>query len=60
MLLVNLLVILIVIGVLLWAIKALPIDGTIKSIITVVAVVVAVFFVLQAFGLLGHGRILIR
>ena len=50
-----LLLILVLMGVLLWAIKTyLPVDDKIKQLITVVVVVIAVILVLQAFGVLAY------
>ncbi len=46
-------IVLVVLGVLLWAInRYIPMDATIKKILNVVVVLVAVFFVLRAFGVL--------
>jgi len=52
--LVNLLVVLIVVGVLLWLVNNyIPMDGKIKNILNIVVVVAVVLWLLQAFGLLG-------
>lgn len=52
--LINLLIILIVIGVVVWAVTTfIPIDSGIKRLIQIVGVVVAVFIVLNAFGVIG-------
>lgn len=52
--LVNLIVILIVIGVLLWLVNNyIPMDGKIKQILNVVVVIAVVLWLLQVFGLLG-------
>jgi hypothetical protein len=52
--LIQLVITLVVIGVILWAINTyIPMDGTIKKILNVVIVIVAVLYVLSAFGLLG-------
>lgn len=52
--LINVIVVLAVAGVLLWALPRLPLDGTIKSIIkTVIIVVVAIWLILVLAGLLG-------
>lgn len=52
--LINLVVILIVVGVLLWLVNAyIPMDRKIKSILNVVVVIVVVLWLLQAFGVLG-------
>lgn len=52
--LINLIVILVVVGVGLWAINTyVPMDRKIKSILNVVVVIVVVLWLLQIFGLLG-------
>ena len=52
--LIQLVIVLIVLGVLLWAINTyIPMDATIKKILNVVVVLVAVLFILSAFGILG-------
>ncbi|MDB5686661.1 MAG: hypothetical protein JWR77_1250 [Rhizorhabdus sp.] len=54
MTLINILVVLIVVGVLLWLVNTyIPMDSKIKSILNVVVVIVVVIWLLQAFGLLG-------
>ncbi|WP_421839317.1 Thivi_2564 family membrane protein [Novosphingobium sp.] len=51
--LINLIVILVVVGVILWLINNyLPMDGKIKSILNAVVVIAVVLWLLQAFGLL--------
>ncbi len=46
-------IVLVVLGVLLWAVnRYIPMDATIKKILNVVVVLVAVLFVLRAFGVL--------
>lgn len=51
--LINLIVVLIVIGVILWLINTyLPMDGKIKSILNAVVVIAVVLWLLRAFGLL--------
>jgi hypothetical protein len=53
--LINLVVILVVIGVLLWLVNNyIPMDGKIKQILNVVVVIVVVLWLLQVFGLLGR------
>jgi type IV secretory pathway TrbL component len=52
--LISILVVLLVVGVLLWAIRKLPIDPMVMNLIYVVVVVALVLWLLQAFGLL-HG-----
>jgi hypothetical protein len=52
--LINVVVILIVVGVLLWLVNNyIPMDGKIKSILNVVVVICVVIWLLQAFGVLG-------
>lgn len=55
--LVNIVVVLIVVGVLLWLVNNyLPMDGKIKNILNIVVVIVVVIWLLQALGLLGSIR----
>ena len=52
--LINLVIVLIVVGVLLWLVNNyIPMDSKIKSILNVVVVIVVVLWLLQAFGVLG-------
>ncbi|SDW21584.1 Thivi_2564 family membrane protein [Thiocapsa roseopersicina] len=52
--LINLVIVLVVIGVILWLINNyIPMDGTIKKILNVVVVIFVVLWLLSAFGLLG-------
>ena len=52
--LISLVIVLIVVGVLLWAINTyIPMDGKIKSILNIVVVIVVVLWLLNAFGVLG-------
>ena len=52
--LIQLVVVLVVFGVLLWAINTyIPMDGNIKKILNVVVIIAAILFVLSAFGVLG-------
>ncbi len=52
--LLQVVIVLIVVGVLLWLVNNyLPMDGKIKSILNGVVVIVVVLWLLQAFGLLG-------
>ena len=52
--LINLVVVLIVVGVLLWLVNTyIPMDGKIKSILNIVVVIAVVLWLLQAFGVLG-------
>jgi hypothetical protein len=51
---VQVIVVLVVVGVLLWLVNAyIPMDGKIKRILNVVVVIAVVLWLLQAFGLLG-------
>jgi hypothetical protein len=55
--LVNIVVVLIVVGVLLWLVNTyIPMDGKIKQILNIVVVIVVVIWLLQAIGLLGSIR----
>jgi hypothetical protein len=50
----NIVVVLIVVGVLLWLVNTyIPMDGKIKSILNAVVVIVVVVWLLQAFGVMG-------
>jgi len=52
--LLQIIVVLIVVGVLLWLVNNyIPMDGKIKNILNVVVVIIVVLWLLQAFGLLG-------
>jgi uncharacterized membrane protein YidH (DUF202 family) len=52
--LINVVVVLIVVGVLLWLVNNyIPMDRKIKSILNVVVVIAVVLWLLQVFGLLG-------
>ncbi len=52
--LLNLVLVLIVIGVLLWLVSTyIPMDSKIKSILNAVVVIAVVIWLLQVFGLLG-------
>jgi hypothetical protein len=52
--LINLVVVLLVVGVLLWLVNTyIPMDRKIKSILNIVVVIVVVIWLLQAFGVLG-------
>ena len=51
---IHLVVILIIIGVLLWAANTyIPMDGKIKQIMNIVVVIAVVFWLLEVFGVLG-------
>lgn len=52
--LINIIVVLIVVGMLLWLINNyIPMDGKIKSILNAVVVICVVIWLLQAFGIIG-------
>ncbi|MDP5291891.1 MULTISPECIES: Thivi_2564 family membrane protein [Oceanimonas] len=52
--LINLVIVLIVVGVLLWLVNAyIPMDRKIKNILNIVVVIAVVIWLLQAFGVLG-------
>jgi hypothetical protein len=52
--LINLLIVLIVVGVLLWLVNNyIPMDSKIKSILNVVVIIVVVLWLLSAFGVIG-------
>jgi undecaprenyl pyrophosphate phosphatase UppP len=52
--LLNVIIVLIVVGLLLWLINNyIPMDSKIKSILNAVVVIVVVIWLLQAFGLIG-------
>lgn len=52
--LISLVMVLIVVGVLLWAVNAyIPMDAKIKNILNVVVVIAVVLWLLQVFGVLG-------
>ena len=54
MTLINVCIVLIVIGVLLWLVNSfIPMDSKIKQILNVVVVIFVVIWLLKAFGLLG-------
>jgi undecaprenyl pyrophosphate phosphatase UppP len=55
--LINLVVILIVVGVLLWLVNNyIPMDAKIKQILNIVVVIAVIVWLLQVFGLLGDIR----
>jgi hypothetical protein len=52
--LINLLIVLVLVGVLLWAVNTyIPMDRKIKNILNIAVVVIVVLWLLQAFGVLG-------
>jgi hypothetical protein len=52
--LVTLVITLIVVGVLLWLVNLIPMQGTIKGILNLVVVIVVVVWLLRVFNLLGY------
>lgn len=51
---ISLLVVLIVIGVIIWAVTTfIPMDANIKMLIRVVGVIIALLYILNAFGVIG-------
>jgi hypothetical protein len=53
--LINICIILIVVGVLLWLANTyIPMDGKIKNIMNIVVVIAVVLWLLNIFGLFGH------
>ena len=57
--LIQLVIVLVVFGVILWAINTyIPMDGAIKKILNVVVILVVVLFVLSAFGLVGPMQVI--
>ncbi len=56
--LLNIIIVLIVVGVLLWLVNNyIPMDRKIKNILNAVVVIAVVIWLLQAFGLLGSVRV---
>jgi len=52
--LLTIILVIVVVGVLLWAINSfIPMDGKIKSILNIVVVIVLILWLLQAFGVLN-------
>ena len=52
--LIQIVIVLIVIGVLLWLVNLIPMQGTIKSILNTVAVICVVLWLLNVFGVLSY------
>jgi hypothetical protein len=52
---IELIVALVIVGVLLYIVTLIPMDATIKKIITVVVILLVVLWILQAFGIIGGG-----
>lgn len=58
--LISIIVTLIVVGLVLYLVGLIPMDGTIKQIIRVVVIIAVIIWLLQSFGLLGsigHGHL---
>ncbi len=51
--LISIIVTLVVIGLVLYLIELIPMDGTIKNIIRVIIIIAVIVWLLQAFGLIG-------
>lgn len=52
--LINVVIVLMIVGVLLWLINTyLPMDGKIKNILNIVVVIAVVLWLLRAFGVIG-------
>ena len=52
--LLNVLILLVVVGVILWLVNTyIPMDGKIKNILNVVVVIIVVIWLLQVFGILS-------
>lgn len=60
--LINVVIVLIVVGVLLWLVNSyIPMDSKIKSILNAVVIIAVILWLLQAFGVLGSlGSINVR
>ncbi len=58
--LISIIVTLVVIGLLLYLIDLIPMDGTIKQIIRLIVIIAVVVWLLQAFGLIGSLNNLFR
>jgi hypothetical protein len=52
--LIQIVIVLIVIGVLLWLVNLIPMQGTIKSILNTVVVICVVLWLLNVFGVLNY------
>lgn len=58
MTLINVVIILIVVGVLLWLInRFIPMDGKIKQILNIVVIIAVILWLLRAFGIWGGGGV---
>ena len=55
--LIQLVIVLVVVGVILWLVNNyIPMDDKIKKILNVVVVIAVILWLLNAFGILGHWR----
>jgi hypothetical protein len=52
--LIQIVIVLVVIGVLLWLVNLIPMQGTIKSILNTVVVICVVLWLLNVFGVLSY------
>jgi hypothetical protein len=53
--LINLVIVLVVVGLLLWLVNTyIPMDGKIKNILNVVVVIAVILWLLEVFGVWGH------
>jgi hypothetical protein len=53
--LIQLVIVLVVVGVILWAVNSyIPMDGKIKNILNIVVVIAVILWLLSVFGLLGN------
>jgi hypothetical protein len=58
--LISIIVTLIVVGLLLYLVDLIPMDGTIKQIIRLIVIIAVIVWLLQAFGLIGSLNHLFR
>lgn len=55
---INIVLVLIVVGVVLWLInRFIPMEGTIKSILNIVVIIVVIIWLLRVFGIWGGGGV---
>jgi hypothetical protein len=55
---VNVIIVLVVVGLILWLInRFIPMQSTIKSILNIVVIIVVILWLLRAFGIWGGGNI---
>lgn len=52
--LIGIIITLVVVGLLLYLVDLIPMDGAIKQIIRIIVVIAVVIWLLQAFGLMGY------